>query len=109
MHIGIKFAVIAFTLLFSAGHSFAVGIHTVAAQTSQNVTGNAVIKTDPVDINTASVAELTAISGIGSAYAEKIIAARPYANKAQLKSRKILPKHVYEQVKIRIIAKTIKK
>lgn len=53
-----------------------------------------------VDINSATEAELKSISGIGAAYASKIIAARPYANKAQLKSRNVLPVPVYEQVEI---------
>lgn len=66
-------------------------------------------KKEPVDINTASEAELKTIPGIGDAYAAKIIVNRPYANKAQLKSRNILPGVVYEQVKERIIAKQPKK
>src|SRR5512133_2375993 len=52
-----------------------------------------------VDINSASEAELKAIPGIGDAYAAKIVAGRPYANKTQLKSRKIVPAVLYEQVK----------
>src|SRR5512133_2747652 len=62
-----------------------------------------------VDINTASEAELKAIPGIGDAYAAKIIAGRPYANKTQLKSRKIVPAVLYEQVKDQLIAKQPKK
>ncbi len=58
-----------------------------------------------VDINTASEAELKAIPGIGDAYASKIIAGRPYVRKDQLKSRKILPAPVYDNVKNMIIAK----
>lgn len=58
-----------------------------------------------IDINTASLSELKAVPGIGSNYASKIIAARPYANKGQLKSRNVLPEPVYEQVKESIIAK----
>ena len=58
-----------------------------------------------IDINSATEAELKAIPDIGAAYASKIIAARPYANKAQLKSRNVLPVLVYEQVKDLIIAK----
>jgi competence protein ComEA len=65
----------------------------------------AAAKTKVVDINTASEAELKAIPGIGDAYAAKIIAGRPYANKAQLKSRNILPAPVYEKTKDLIIAK----
>lgn len=62
-----------------------------------------------VDINSATDVELKAVPGIGDAYAAKIIAGRPYANKAQLKSRKILPSVVYEQVKDLLIAKQPKK
>lgn len=57
------------------------------------------------DINTASAAELKAIPGVGEALAAKIIAGRPYANKAQLKSRKVISALLYEQIKDRIIAK----
>lgn len=63
------------------------------------------VKGKIIDINTATEAELKSIPGIGSAYASKIIAARPYANKAQLKSRNVLPASVYEQVKDLIIAR----
>lgn len=58
-----------------------------------------------VDINTATEAELKAVPGIGDTYAAKIVAGRPYANKAQLKSRNILPAPVYEKVKGLIVAK----
>ena len=58
-----------------------------------------------VDLNTAGEAELAAIPGIGETNAKKIIAARPFANKAQLVSKKILSKTEYEKVKDRLIAK----
>lgn len=58
-----------------------------------------------VDINTASPAELKAIPGIGDAYSAAIIKNRPYANKAQLVSKKVLPQGVYNKVKDKIIAK----
>lgn len=69
----------------------------------------AAAKADLVDINTAAEAELKAIPGIGDTYAKQIVAGRPYANKAQLKSKKILPSAVYDKVKDRIIAKQPKK
>ena len=62
-----------------------------------------------VDINTAAESELKGVPGIGAAYAAKIIAGRPYANKAQLKSRKIVPSVLYEEVKEQLIAKQPKK
>lgn len=69
----------------------------------------AAAKAKIVDINTASEAELKAIPGIGDTYAAKIVAGRPYANKTQLKSRKIVPDLVYEKVKDLITAKQVKK
>lgn len=66
-------------------------------------------KAKVIDINSATEAELKAVPGIGDAYAAKIIAGRPYANKAQLKSRKIVPSVLYEQVKQLLIAKQPKK
>lgn len=58
-----------------------------------------------VDINSASLAELKAIPGVGDTHASKIIAGRPYANKTQLKTRNVLPGPVYEKVKDLLIAK----
>ena len=67
------------------------------------------VKAKIVDINSATETELKSVPGIGDAYAAKIIAGRPYANKAQLKTRKILTAVVYEQVKDLLIAKQAKK
>lgn len=58
-----------------------------------------------VDINTASPAQLKALAGIGDVYTDRIIKGRPYANKAQLVSRGILPQATYDKVKDSIIAK----
>ncbi len=62
-----------------------------------------------IDINSASEAELKAVPGIGDTYAAKIVAGRPYANKSQLKSRKIVPAPVYDKTKDLIIATQPKK
>jgi DNA uptake protein ComE-like DNA-binding protein len=50
-------------------------------------------------------AELKSIPGIGDAYSAAIVKGRPYANKAQLKSKGIVPDGVYEKIKDKIIAK----
>lgn len=61
-------------------------------------------KGDLVDINSATEAQLKALPGIGDAYAAKIVAGRPYKNKSQLLSKKILPAKTYHTVKDSIIA-----
>lgn len=58
-----------------------------------------------IDINRATPVELKAIPGIGDAYSAAIVKGRPYANKAQLKSKGIVPDGVYEKIKDKIIAK----
>ena len=117
----VKTALVVLSLLLSAGLGYAAEVKTPltapkvsATDVKESAKAKAAdVKTSAkgkiVDINTATDAELKAVPGIGAAYAAKIIAGRPYANKAQLKSRNILPGNVYEQVKDLIIAKLAKK
>ena len=58
----------------------------------------------PVDINSASRAQLMALPGIGSAEAERIMAARPYPSKAKLLADKVLSDASYRALKGRIVA-----
>jgi competence protein ComEA len=62
-------------------------------------------KTELLDLNSATEDQLKALPGIGDAYSKKIIEGRPYAQKNQLVSRKIIPSTTYEAIKDKIIAK----
>jgi competence protein ComEA len=63
----------------------------------------------PLDINSATKAELTTLAGIGDAYSQKIIDGRPYARKDELVSKNILPQATYDKIKSLVIATQAKK
>lgn len=58
-----------------------------------------------VDINNAGRNELKTLPDVTDAIADKIIAGRPFGSKAQLTTRGIVPRDVYENLKNLIIAK----
>jgi len=76
---------------------------TGSKESSKSASGNL------IDINTASAAELKALPGIGDAYSAAIIKNRPYANKRQLLSRKVIPQATYDKISDQIVARQTKK
>ncbi len=109
-------------LLFAAGISLAADPKAPAAKPAAKPVAEATkaavkdapaaaksAKKELVDLNSASDAELKAIPGLGDALVAKIVVNRPYANKTQLKSKKVIPDAVYEKIKDLIIAKQPKK
>jgi DNA uptake protein ComE-like DNA-binding protein len=80
--------------------------NTPAKSTEKKVSAStAKAKAELLDINSASKEKLMELKGIGPAYAEKIIAGRPYKGKDDLVNKKLIPKPTYEGIKNLIIAK----
>ncbi len=61
-----------------------------------------------IDLNSAPKAQLMTLPGIGDAYADKIIAGRPYARKDQLIMKKVIPQATYDKIKDNVIARQTK-
>ena len=58
-----------------------------------------------LDLNSASLADLDALKGIGPKRAADIVKGRPYKGKDELVQKKIIPQSVYDGIKDKIIAK----
>ena len=62
-------------------------------------------KSDLIDLNSASSADLEALKGIGKVHAAAIIKGRPYKGKDDLVTKKIITEKEYAEIKDKIIAK----
>jgi competence protein ComEA len=97
-----KFARLFLTALLFLGLPFLASTQSTAQKAKAPVAAPA---GGLVDINSATADQLKAVPGIGDAYSKKIIDGRPYANKSQLVSKKVIPEGVYNKIKNLIVAK----
>jgi DNA uptake protein ComE-like DNA-binding protein len=76
-----------------------------AAPPAKSDKAGAAMKTEPLDINSASEDQLKALPGVGDAYAKKIVDGRPYRGKDELVQKKVVPKATCDKIKDQIVAK----
>ena len=98
--LGAAITAITATTAFAAGGAAAAS----EASAAPPRTRLAPLKTPPLDINSASAAQLKQLPGIGDEQAARIVAGRPYLSKADLVTGGAIPAGTYLAIKRRIVA-----
>jgi competence protein ComEA len=65
----------------------------------------AVPNADLVDVNIATAAQLKTLPGVSESDSTKIIQSRPYSDKSQLLSKKVVSEATYDKIKDHIVAR----
>jgi DNA uptake protein ComE-like DNA-binding protein len=105
MHTGIpRTAALALALAALALPPVAAAARPAAASAPGSPASAAPAAVRPIDINSATKAQLKTLPGIGDAEAERIVARRPYRSKADLVTAEVIPAGTYVSIKHRIIA-----
>jgi DNA uptake protein ComE-like DNA-binding protein len=84
---------------------FSTGVLAAPATWAQAKTDTKSMGHEPLDLNTASEADLKMIPGIGDAYAKKIVQNRPYKRKDELVQKKVVPQATYDKIKDHVVSK----
>lgn len=95
-------------VVFGAALIAGLGVTNSGKAFAQAAKPAAAAQANLVDINSASLDQLKALSGIGDTYAQKIIDGRPYTKKSDLLQKKILPAATYKKISSQIVAKKAK-
>jgi len=78
---------------------------TTAPSSSTHKSSSAKSTKTHIDLNSASREQLMTLPGVGDATADKIIAARPFKSKEELKSKGIVTKAEYDKLASHVTAK----
>jgi len=78
---------------------------TTAAKVKARTKAKAEADAKAIDINSATKDQLKTLPGITDAYADKIIAGRPYLSKAFLVTKNVLPNDLFQTLRKQIVAR----